>query len=33
MFHHPSDDKEMIDLHTQQVRQIIAQTLVDSRRP
>jgi len=33
MFHHPSDSKEMIDLHAQQVRQIIAQTLVEPRRP
>jgi 1-acyl-sn-glycerol-3-phosphate acyltransferase len=33
MFHHPSDDKEIIDLHAQHVREIIAQTLVDPPRP
>ena len=33
MFHHSSDGKEMFDLYAQQVRQIIAQTLVDPQRP
>ena len=33
MFNPPSDDKDTIDLHAQQVRQIIAQTLVDPPIP
>ena len=33
MFHRSSDDKEMIDLHAQEVRQIIAQSLVNPPRP
>ena len=33
MFHRSSDDKEMIDRHAQEIRQIIAQSLVDPRRP
>jgi len=33
MFNPPSDDKDTIDLHAQQVREIIAQTLVDPPIP
>jgi len=33
MFRHPSNDKEMIDLRAQEVRQIIAQSLGNPPRP